>query len=251
MRQQLVIGNWKMHGNLATNRDLAEALKVGLAKMDCEAKTEVAVCPPFAYLFQLSELLKGSEIHLGSQNTSEFSEGAYTGEVSAKMLNEFNTRFVLVGHSERRTLFADTNKRVADKFVAVSEAKMTPVLCIGESLEQREQGDTEKVILAQLDAVLDVAGESQFKNSVIAYEPIWAIGTGMTASPEQAQSVHAVIRNWLNEKLGAESTKMQILYGGSVNAGNASELFAQEDIDGGLIGGASLDAAAFIAICTA
>lgn len=254
MRQRLVIGNWKMYGSQKANKALIEGLKPALSNV----KSQVAVCPPFAYLQQVSELLSisstesaTSSIELGSQDVNENPQGACTGEISADMLNEFNCRYVLVGHSERRTLFGDTDHRVAHKFDAVSKANMTPVLCIGETLEQRQQHETEAVILSQLEAILTVAGTEQFKNCVIAYEPIWAIGTGKTASPEQAQSVHAVIRNWLKEKLGAESAKMQILYGGSVKADNAAQLFAQQDIDGGLIGGASLDAEAFIAICAA
>ncbi len=251
MRKKLVIGNWKMNGNFAANQALIAGLDAAINCSDAEFTTEIVVCPTFAYLQQLSELLKDSKIGLGAQDVSEYSEGAYTGEVSASMLTEFATKYVLVGHSERRTLFADNDQRVAQKFVAICNANMTPVLCIGETLQQREQGETEKVILSQLSAVLDVAGETQFASAVIAYEPIWAIGTGMTASPEQAQSVHAVIRQWLQQKLPKSAEQMQLLYGGSVKADNAKQLFAQEDIDGGLIGGAALDATAFIAICAA
>ncbi len=246
-----MIGNWKMNGNFASNQALIAGLDAAINCSDTEFTTEIVVCPTFAYLQQLSELLKDSNIGLGAQDVSEYSEGAYTGEVSASMLTEFATKYVLVGHSERRTLFADNDQRVAQKFVAICNANMTPVLCIGETLQQREQGETEKVILSQLSAVLDVAGETLFSSAIIAYEPIWAIGTGMTASPEQAQSVHAVIRQWLQQKLPKSAEQMQLLYGGSVKADNAKQLFAQEDIDGGLIGGAALDATAFIAICAA
>jgi triosephosphate isomerase len=251
MRNKLVIGNWKMHGSINANLALIHDLKSHLQSLDEKLDTEIVVCPPSAYLQQLSELLQHSEIGLGAQNVSEYSEGAYTGEISTSMLNDFNTEFVLVGHSERRTLFAETDQRVAEKFSQVCSAEMRPVLCCGETLQEREQGNTEQIILSQLEAVLAVAGKEKFAQAVIAYEPIWAIGTGMTASPEQAQSVHAVIRQWLQKNLPDSAENMQLLYGGSVKADNAKQLFAQQDIDGGLIGGAALDAKAFIAICAA
>ena len=251
MRNKLVIGNWKMHGSVDANIALIGDLESQLQSLDIKLDTQIAVCPPFAYLQQLSELLQQSEIGLGAQDVSEYSKGAYTGEVSTTMLKEFNTEYVLVGHSERRTLFADSDQRVADKFTAVCNAEMIPVLCCGETLQQREQGNTEQVILSQLEAVLAVAGKERLTQAVIAYEPIWAIGTGVTASPEEAQSVHAVIRGWLQKNLPESADTMQLLYGGSVKADNAKQLFAEEDIDGGLIGGAALDATAFIAICAA
>ena len=246
-----MIGNWKMYGSIEANFALIDDLKSQLKSLDKVPVSQIVVCPPVAYLQQISGLLQQSKIGLGAQNVSEYSEGAYTGEVSTNMLQEFNTEFVLVGHSERRTLFSETEQRVAEKFTAVCDAEMTPVLCCGETLQQREQGHTEQVILSQLEAVLAVAGVEKFANAVIAYEPIWAIGTGKTASPEQAQIVHAVIRQWLQQNLPDSAENMQLLYGGSVKADNAKQLFAQQDIDGGLIGGAALDATAFIAICAA
>jgi len=247
MRKKLVIGNWKMNGSIAANQTLIAELESGIDGVD----SDIAVCPPFAYLQQLSGLLKHSKIRLGAQDVSEYQQGAYTGEVSTAMLSEFDTEFVLVGHSERRALFADTNHRVAQKFSAVCGANMIPVLCIGESEQQRSNGDTETVILSQLAAIFEIVGATQFAKAVIAYEPIWAIGTGLTASPEQAQYVHAMIRQWLTQQLPNSAENIQLLYGGSVKADNAEQLFAQQDIDGGLIGGAALDATAFIAICAA
>lgn len=248
MRRKLVAGNWKMHGGLARNRDLLDSLIKGIGgggKADC------AVCVPFPYLAQAQELLKGTAIAWGAQNCSEHVQGAYTGEVSAAMLADFGCRYAIVGHSERRSLYGERNETVAAKFVAAVEGGLTPILCLGETLEQREQGVTEQVIAAQFDAVMQAAGVQGFARAVIAYEPVWAIGTGRTASPQQAQDVHAFIRGRLASSDAALAQRMQILYGGSVKPQNAAELFGMADIDGGLIGGASLVAQDFLAICAA
>ena len=248
MRRKFVAGNWKMHGGLARNRDLLDSLIKGIGgggKADC------AVCVPFPYLAQAQELLKGTAIAWGAQNCSEHPQGAYTGEVSAAMLADFGCRYAIVGHSERRSLYGERNETVAAKFVAAVDGGLTPILCLGETLEQREQGVTEQVIAAQFDAVLQAAGVHGFANAVIAYEPVWASGTGRTASPQQAQDVHAFIRGRLASSDAALAQRMQILYGGSVKPQNAAELFGMADIDGGLIGGASLVAQDFLAICSA
>lgn len=212
---------------------------------------EVVVCPPFIYLPQAAELLKGSKISWGSQNICEHNEGAYTGEVSAPMLKEFGCKYAIIGHSERRTIYGEDDALIAQKFIAAVKGGVIPILCIGELLEQREAGETETVVAKQLDAVIDAAGIEAFASAVIAYEPVWAIGTGMTASPEQAQDVHAFIRQRLAKHNATVADKIQLLYGGSVKPDNAEELFAKQDIDGGLIGGASLDADSFLAICRA
>jgi triosephosphate isomerase len=239
MRVRLVAGNWKMHGSLRVNAALLDALKAGLKPSD-----NVAVCAPFPYLAQVSTALAGSSITWGAQNVSEHDSGAYTGEVSGVMLKEFGCRYAIVGHSERRALYGEDDARVAAKFVAASRAGLTPILCVGETLEQRERGETERVVARQLDAVVATAGAAAFAGAVLAYEPVWAIGTGKNATPQQAQDVHAFLR-------GRFAGELTILYGGSVKPGNAKELFAMPDIDGGLIGGASLVAADFIAICAA
>jgi len=239
MRARLVAGNWKMHGSLRVNAALLDALKVGLKPSD-----NVAVCAPFPYLAQVSTALAGSSIAWGAQNLSEHDGGAYTGEVSGAMLKEFGCRYAIVGHSERRALYGEDDARVAAKFVAARRAGLTPILCVGETLEQRERGETENVVERQLDAVVAAAGAAALADAVLAYEPVWAIGTGRNATPQQAQDVHAFLR-------GRLSGEIAILYGGSVKPGNAKELFAMPDIDGGLIGGASLAAPDFIAICAA
>lgn len=248
MRRKLVAGNWKMHGGLARNRDLLQSLVQAIGK---GGSADCAVCVPFPYLAQTQELLKSTAIAWGAQTVSEHAQGAYTGEVSAAMLVDFGCRYVLVGHSERRSLYGESNETVAAKFVAAVQAGLTPVLCLGETLEQREGNITEQVIAAQLDAVLQAAGMSGFANAVIAYEPVWAIGTGRTATPQQAQDVHAFIRERLAKSDAILAQRLQILYGGSVKPQNAAELFGMADIDGGLIGGASLVAQDFLAICQA
>lgn len=247
MRRKLVAGNWKMHGSLAGNRALLQTLVQTLGKGGGDS----AVCVPFPYLAQTQELLEGTAIGWGAQNVSEHAQGAYTGEVSAAMLSEFGCRYAIVGHSERRSLYGESSETVAAKFGAAVKAGLTPILCLGETLEQREQGVTEQIIAAQLDAVTHAVGLPAFASAVIAYEPVWAIGTGRTASPEQAQEVHAFIRGRIAGSDAALAQKLRILYGGSVKPQNAAELFDMADIDGGLIGGASLVANDFLAICSA
>lgn len=236
MRSRLVAGNWKMHGSRAANAALLDAVARA-----AQGQAACAVCVPYPYLQQASERLAGTPVALGAQNVSEHAQGAYTGEVSAAMLAEFACKYVIVGHSERRQLFRESDEQVAAKFAAARKAGLAPILCVGETLQEREAGRTEEVVGRQLQAVLKVDG---FGNAVLAYEPVWAIGTGRNATPEQAQAVHAFLRR----KLPAETP---ILYGGSVKPANAASLFAMPDIDGGLIGGASLVADDFIAILRA
>jgi triosephosphate isomerase (TIM) len=235
MRARLVAGNWKMHGSLAANRALLDAVVAGVQGVEC------AVCVPFPYLAQAAERLKGTAIAWGAQNVSEFAQGAHTGEVSAAMLADLGCRYVLVGHSERRQLYGETDAQAAAKFAAVQGAALRAVFCVGETLAERDAGRTEEVVARQLDAVL---ARTKFGDAVLAYEPVWAIGTGRTATPEQAQAVHGFLR-----KRVGDATR--ILYGGSVKAQNAAAIFSMPDVDGGLIGGASLVAADFLAICAA
>jgi len=244
MRRPLVLANWKMNGSLSANRELIEGLVAGWNGL---ANTGVAVCPPSVYLAQIAELVAQTDIGLGAQDLSSVSSGAYTGEVAAEMLAEFDCRFVLVGHSERREYHQENDECVAAKFVAAQRANLVPVLCVGETLAQRDAGETLPVIGKQLKAVIDLAGRDALASAVVAYEPVWAIGTGRTASPEQAQEVHAFIRN----ELGSVAERVSVVYGGSVKPDNAEELFAQRDIDGALVGGASLKAQDFLAICRA
>jgi len=248
MRQKLVAGNWKMHGSLAGNAQLLDAL---LAGMPAATGAEAAVCAPYPFLAQLQQRLAGSVLAWGAQDVSEHAQGAYTGEVSAAMLKEFGCRYVIIGHSERRSFYGDTDAVVAAKFLAAQSQGLTPILCVGETLAEREAGQTIAVVSRQLSAVLERAGVSAFAAAVIAYEPVWAIGTGLTASPAQAQEVHAAIRAQLAALDAAIAAGVQILYGGSVKPQNAAELFGQADIDGGLIGGAALVAEDFLAICRA
>lgn len=245
MRKKLVAGNWKMHGSLADNAALLAAIKPALAGI------EAAVCVPFPYLAQAQAALAGSSIAWGAQNVSEEPKGAFTGEVSAAMLLDFGCRYVIVGHSERRSLYGETDAVVAQKYLAAQAAGLTPILCVGESLEERESGVTENVVARQLDAVIEAAGVASLAKAVVAYEPVWAIGTGKTATPEQAQAVHAFIRGRIAALDKGVAEGLTIQYGGSVKAANAAELMAQPDIDGGLIGGASLVADEFVAICKA
>ena len=240
-RTRLVAGNWKMNGSRTANHALLEAVRAGIAGA---AGVDCAVCVPFPYLHDVSEQLRGSSIAWGAQTLSEHAKGAFTGEVSAAMLVEFGCRYVLVGHSERRQLFGETDAQVAAKFAAALDAKLVPILCVGETLEEREQGRTEKVLARQLDEVLTTTGIEAFSGAVVAYEPVWAIGTGRTATPQQAQEAHAFIRRRIFRGT-------RILYGGSMKADNAASIFAMPDVDGGLIGGASLVAQDFLAICRA
>jgi triosephosphate isomerase len=244
MRRSLVIGNWKMNGTLASAESLAQGIIAGLGA----DIGDIAVCVPYVYLSRISEVVKGSRLGLGSQNIADKASGAYTGEVSAAMLKEFNTQYALVGHSERRTYYGDTSESVAARYVQAQTQGIIPVLCIGETLEEREQDKTFAVVDEQLDAVINLAGIDSFNNAVIAYEPVWAIGTGRTASDEQAQEVHQHIRQYIAAKDQTIADKIQILYGGSAKPDNAKGLFAMPDIDGGLIGGASLDAESFLAV---
>lgn len=237
-----IFGNWKMNGSLASNAALLDLLKQGLGHADCE----IAVCAPVPYLAQLQSLLSGSAIAIGAQDVSAQAGGAFTGEVSGAMLREFGVRYVLVGHSERRQYHAESDEMVARKAQAALASGITPVVCVGETLAQREAGETEAVVRRQLSAVVQRNGHC-LSEIVLAYEPVWAIGTGLTATPEQAQSVHAVLRAQLLAATTA-AARVPILYGGSMNAANAAELLAQADIDGGLVGGASLKAADFLAI---
>ncbi|MBS1189413.1 MAG: triosephosphate isomerase [Rhodocyclaceae bacterium] len=247
MRKKLVAGNWKMHGNLGSNGKLLDAVKAGASGLSCD----VAVCVPFPYLGQAQSTLTGSVVAWGAQNLSEHAQGAYTGEVAAAMLNDFGCRYVLVGHSERRALYGESDAVVAAKFLAAQAVGLVPILCVGETLAEREAGQTELVVSRQLAAVIGQAGVAALAKAVVAYEPVWAIGTGKTATPEQAQDVHAAIRAQVAALDPAVAAGLQILYGGSVKPQNAADLFARADIDGGLIGGASLVADDFLAICRA
>ncbi|MCR8921239.1 triose-phosphate isomerase [Dasania sp. GY-MA-18] len=248
MRRKLVVGNWKMHGSQELLRTLLTGLQANAAQGDF---ADAAVCPPAVYLAEAATLLADSAISLGAQNLSQHEQGAYTGEVSGSMLAELGCRYVIVGHSERRELFAETDELVADKFIAAQRAGLTPILCVGESLAQREAGQTLDFVAQQLNAVIAKAGIEAFSGAVLAYEPIWAIGTGMTASPEQAQEVHQHLRQVVAQHSAAVAAELQMLYGGSVNAANAAQLFAQQDIDGALVGGASLKLDDFSVICRA
>lgn len=247
MRKTLVAGNWKLNGSKQSIKELLNGILAGMS----EAKTDVAVCAPYIYIPLVQEMLNGTAIGYGSESISEHDSGAYTGEISGPMLNDFDCEYAIVGHSERRTLFGEKDGDTANKFAAARKHGIKPILCVGELLEEREQGITEEVVARQLDAVIELEGVEALADGVIAYEPVWAIGTGMTASPQQAQDMHAFIRGKIAALNADVAEKVQILYGGSVNGGNADELFAMPDIDGGLIGGASLKAEDFLAICRA
>lgn len=246
MRRLLVAGNWKMHGSKEMVRSLVNGILDG---SHGTAEVDLAVFPPFPYLGLLQELAAGTPIEWGGQTLNPNPQGAHTGEVSAGMLLDFGCRFVLLGHSERRALYGESNEDVAVRFEAALEAGLEPVLCVGETIEQRQAMETEQVVAAQLDAVLERCGVAGFERAVVAYEPVWAIGTGMTATPAQAQEVHAFIRDKISALDGIISDQIRILYGGSVKGTNAADLFAREDIDGGLVGGASLSSEDFLAIC--
>ena len=248
MRQPLVAGNWKMHGSRAGNASLVGTL---LDLMRPQSRAEVLLCPPFVYLWETGRLLKDTDVQLGAQSVCAEPTGAFTGEVSAAMLKDVGCRYTLVGHSERRQVYGEADALVARKFVAAQAQGLVPVLCVGETLEEREGGQTAQVVARQLDAVLSVTGVAAFGRAVVAYEPVWAIGTGHNASPEQAQDVHAMIRGRVATLDATIAASIRILYGGSVKASNARELFAMPDIDGGLVGGASLKADEFARICAA
>lgn len=243
MRKKLVAGNWKMHGSLASNKALLEGLCKELPRLN---KVDVSVIPPAVYLAQAATLLSeaGSSIALGAQDVSAHSEGAYTGQISAAMLKELGCRYVLAGHSERRALCGEADREIAAKVLAAMSSDLIPILCVGETLAERKAGQALEVVSRQVQTVAEVLG-TKLDTLVVAYEPVWAIGTGLTATPEQAQEVHAHIR----KQLGEAGAAMTVLYGGSVRSDNAAELFAQPDIDGALVGGASLKAEEFAEIC--
>jgi triosephosphate isomerase len=245
MRTKLIAGNWKMNASKPMVRELIAGI---LGRLDSVRSAEVLVLPPFPYLPLVHSLTDNTPVLLGGQDLSEHESGAYTGAVAGDMLSEWGCGYVLVGHSERRSLFGESDELVAAKFVAAQNAGLQPILCLGESLAEREAERTNEVVARQLDAVLNVAGIAAFSRAIVAYEPVWAIGTGRTASPEQAQSVHASIRAQIGSHDDTIGGRVRILYGGSVKADNAADLFAREDIDGGLIGGASLTAESFMAI---
>ena len=248
MRQPLVAGNWKMNGSKASAEELLAGIKAGIGDIE---QTEVAVCPPFPFLQMVGEALQGSPVALGAQNTATEASGAYTGEVAASMLKDFGCKYVIIGHSERRQYYVEDDAIVAKKAAQVAEYGMIPILCVGETLEERERGEMEAVVAKHIDGVLNTSGVEAFKKLVVAYEPVWAIGTGMTATPAQAQEVHAFIRQRIGAKDASIAAGLRILYGGSMKPGNAVELMGQTDIDGGLIGGAALKADDFLAICKA
>ena len=248
MRTRLVAGNWKMHGSLAENDALLARLKGSIRPTPGAV---FAVCVPYPYLEQARQSLTGSALVWGTQNVSKHDKGAYTGEVSVTMLKDFECSYVIVGHSERRQYQQESDLEVAEKFMAASRGGLTPILCVGETLAEREGDQTESVVARQLNAVIELAGVEAVAGAVVAYEPVWAIGTGRTATPTQAQEVHAFIRQLVAEHDPRGAERLSLLYGGSVKASNAIELFGMPDIDGGLIGGASLIAEEFIAVCEA
>jgi triosephosphate isomerase len=247
MRRKFVAGNWKMHGSLKSNDALLRDVRAGAAALDID----IAVCVPYPYLAQARELLAGSNVAWGAQDVSEHAQGAYTGEVSAAMLVDFGCKYVIVGHSERRAYYGESDAIVACKAQAALQAGLIPIVCVGETLEERERNVTAEVVIRQMDAVIARCGVASLAHMVVAYEPVWAIGTGRTATPAQAQEVHALIRARVAREDAGVAGGLRILYGGSVKPGNARELMTQPDIDGGLIGGASLVAADFVAICAA
>jgi triosephosphate isomerase len=245
MRRKLIAGNWKMNGSRASARALLAQISAGATDLN---EVDWLVCPPFVFLADAEALLQGGPVALGGQNLSEHTSGAYTGEISAAMLQDVGCRYCIVGHSERRGSYAESDELVAAKFRTARNAGLIPVFCLGESLEQRGRGQTADVIMNQLDAVLDTDGVDVLASTVIAYEPVWAIGTGRTATPDQVQEVHSYLRTRVARDSKAVAAELRILYGGSVKASNARELLAMPDVDGGLVGGASLDATDFLAI---
>lgn len=248
-RKPLIAGNWKMNGSRESVKALVSGIKAGLAEV---TMAEVAMCPPAIYLADVQQLVNGAALSYGGQNLArEAGPGAFTGEISAAMLLDFACKYVIVGHSERRSLYGETDELVAEKYQTAHNAGLIPILCVGETLEERESGVTETVVARQISAVIKLVGIQALGDGVIAYEPVWAIGTGKTATPEQAQEVHDFIRKLLAEQDGGVADKIQILYGGSMNAGNAGQLLSMADIDGGLIGGASLKVDDFLSICKA
>lgn len=248
MRKPLIAGNWKLNGSLTSITELLAGIK---DQASVVTVAELVVCPPFIYIGHVQQQLADTGISFGAQDCSDQDNGAYTGEVAASMIKEFGSKYVIIGHSERRHIYGESNEMVAVKFEQVKKNSLVPILCVGETLQDREDGHTEVVIAKQIDVVLDLLGIDGFNDAVIAYEPVWAIGTGHTATPEQAQEVHDFIRckiDALNKDIAAN---LRILYGGSMKPENAKQLLQQNDIDGGLIGGASLKAQDFISIATA
>jgi len=248
MRQPLIVGNWKMNGSKAETIELLNGIKAGVGAV---SRAAVAVCPPFPYLYLAEDILAGTSIGYGAQDVSREETGAFTGQVSAAMLKDFGCTYVIIGHSERRLFNGETDAIIARKYAQALAHGLTPILCVGETLEEREAGKTEAVVAAHLDGVINAHGADVLVQGVVAYEPVWAIGTGVTATPEQAQEVHAFLRARVAAKSQAVADGLQILYGGSMKPGNADELIGQTDIDGGLIGGAALKAADFLGICKA
>ncbi|MGH8549190.1 MAG: triose-phosphate isomerase [Methylococcales bacterium] len=247
MRRSIVIGNWKMNGTLKSSRELLQTLRDQVDREYCGG--EIGICVPYIFIPQARDILDGSRILLGSQNVADQASGAYTGEVSAQMLKEYDCRLAIVGHSERRLLYSESNELVAARFRQAFDVGLIPILCVGETLEQRERGETCETVLAQLETVFAGSGIHSLNKAILAYEPVWAIGTGKTATSEQAQEVHAFIRNKIACTDKAVADGLRILYGGSVKPDNARDLFSMPDIDGGLIGGASLEADSFLTIC--
>ncbi|CAG0878753.1 unnamed protein product [Cyprideis torosa] len=247
MRVPMVAGNWKLNGTRSSAVELAGDIAKGISG----SSVEVLVCPVYVHLSDVAEVVSQSAVKIGAQNASIERQGAFTGEVAPDMLAEFGCEYVILGHSERRSMFGDSDEIVAQKFVSAQSAGLVPILCVGETLEERETGQAEAVIGSQLDAVVGLAGIDAFANCVVAYEPVWAIGTGKTASPQQAQDVHAFIRQKLSALNADVAAGLRVLYGGSVKPDNAEELFSMADIDGGLIGGAALNSEDFLAICAA
>jgi len=248
MRRPLTVGNWKMNGSHDSINELLDGILAGLGAV---TKAEVVVCVPYVYLQQVSEKLKGTVLAWGAQNVNDNDAGAYTGEISGSMLKDFNCRYVIVGHSERRTMYGESDGDVAARFKVAQAYGFVPILCVGELLEDHERGMTNEVVARQLDAIIGDAGINAIGDCVIAYEPVWAIGTGRVATPEQAQEVHAMIRSRLAHLNPDVATQVRILYGGSMKPDNAGDLIRMNDIDGGLIGGASLKAEDFLGICMA
>lgn len=248
MRRPFIAGNWKMHGSRAQNAELIEALLLGLP---AQTTVDIAVCPPAVYLWEVGRLLKASNVQLGAQSVCAEASGAFTGEIGASMLKDVGCTYVIVGHSERRAIYREDDALVARKFLATQSQGLIPILCVGETSDEREKGQTTRVVSRQLAAVLDVAGPGAFQHAVVAYEPVWAIGTGKNATPAQAQEVHAHIRAEVAARDVNIAAGLRVLYGGSVKATNAKEIFAMSDVDGGLIGGASLKADEFLRICAA
>ena len=247
MRRTLIAGNWKLNGSLAANANLLAEIKLGLGTQNCE----VLVCVPAVYLAQCAEILAGSSVSFGAQDVSVHDSGAYTGEISAAMLADLACRYVIVGHSERRAYHHESNELVAKKTVQALKSGICPIVCVGETLEQRELGQTSEVLTAQLQAVIDLLDSGALGQIVIAYEPVWAIGTGKTATPQMAQDVHAMLRRQLADRDVEAAAKVRILYGGSMKPENAKELLSMGDIDGGLIGGAALKSKDFLSIAAA